>query len=171
MSRDISSGAGVGGNPSQDFATAESLNRQWRSAQQQQQQQQTHWQSEQQQQSAWPSSDPQPAWRLSEHQQPHWRSGPHTEPQSPWRADSQQQSSAWRSDPQRSDPQHWHPSWRSSEPQSTPLPRESDQLLLGRSAEAQRAAEALLSSSLSSSVNSLASVHNDPVGRKGLTRQ
>jgi hypothetical protein len=42
---------------------------------------------------------------------------------------------------------------------------------LGRSAEAQRAAEALLSSSLSSSVNSLASVHNDPVGRKRLTRQ
>jgi hypothetical protein len=170
MSRDISSAGGVGSN-SQDFATAESLNRHWRSAQQQQQQ--TNWQSEQQQQSAWPSSDPQqPAWRLSEQQQSHWRSGPHTEPQSPWRSDSsQQQSSVWRSDPQQQS--HWHPSWRSSEPQSTPLPRESDQLL-GRSAEAQRAAEALLSSSLSSSVNSLASVHNDPVGRtlcQGLTRQ
>jgi hypothetical protein len=43
--------------------------------------------------------------------------------------------------------------------------RREDEQLSSRNAEAQRAAEALLSSSLASSVNSLASVHNDPVGK------
>ena len=158
MSRNLggSSGGGRSGPPA-DYRTAEAMNRNWRlEQQQQQQQQQPVWRSDQlQQPSHWPPR--QPVWTSDP--QPSWRAAGYPEQQSLWRSEQlqQQQQAAWGYEQQ--------PPLLRSAPQSAPVRHheEDEQPVSERSVEAQRAAEALLSSSLSSSVNSLGSLHNEPV--------